>query len=162
MRHDQALASDNYKAEVIPAVWPATVTFGSMPVIAIERAANDRYFEPTPAAPDVPASVGKLIFASYAALIAAFAIATARSADSIFMISISAFFVAIFFAVPRIFFAVESQDRGRPSFQRFLREGMQTYTGHSSGVAALVQMLIVPLFLTAAILAMGLAASIIM
>ena len=53
MRHDQALASDNYKAEVIPAVWPATVTFGSMPVIAIERAANDRFMSISARAPSV-------------------------------------------------------------------------------------------------------------
>ena len=39
---------------------------------------------------------------------------------------------------------------------------MRTFTGHSSGGAALVQMLMVPAFLTLAVLAIGAAAAIIM
>lgn len=114
--------------------------------------------EPTraaPAAPDVPGSVGGLIAASYVALIIALYVATAGSLSSIFAIAIGAFFVAIFFAVPRIFFAVEPMTERRPGLGKFLKRGMQTLTGHSSGTSALVQMLVVPLFLTLAVLAMG-------
>lgn len=115
--------------------------------------------EPTraaPAAPDVPASVGGMIAASYAALIAALFVATAGSASSIFAIVIAALFVAIFFTVPRIFFAVEPMAEKRPGFSKFLKRGMETLTGHSSGPAALVQMLVVPVLLTLAVLSMGL------
>lgn len=108
------------------------------------------------AAPDVPASVGGMIAASYAGLIAALYVATAGSESSIFAIAIAALFVAIFFTVPRIFFAVEPMTERRPGFSKFLKRGMQTLTGHSSGPAALVQMLVVPIFLTFAVLAMGL------
>lgn len=115
--------------------------------------------EPTraaPAAPDVPGSVGGFIAASYVALIVALYVATAGSLSSIFAIAIAAFFVAIFFAVPRIFFAVEPMTDRRPGMGKFLKRGMETMTGHSSGPAALVQMLVVPVFLTMAVIAMGL------
>lgn len=115
--------------------------------------------EPTraaPAVPDVPASVGGMLAASYAALIGALFVATAGSASSIFAIAIAALFVAIFFTVPRIFFAVEPMIEKRPEFGKFLQLGMETQTGHSGGPAALVQMFVVPVFLTLAVLAMGL------
>ena len=119
-------------------------------------------FQATPAAPDVPAAVGKLIILAYVALIAAFALATAASAHSIYMITISALFVVVFFTVPWLFFRQERSSGARPAFDRFMREGMDTLTGHSTGGAALVQMLIVPVLLTAGVLVMGIAAAIIM
>ena len=108
------------------------------------------------AAPDVPAAVGGMIVAAYAALIVALFIATAGSLSSIFAIVIAGLFVVIFFTVPSIFFAVEPMTETRPALGRFLKRGMDTFTGHATGRAALVQMLVVPVFLTAAILAMGL------
>lgn len=108
------------------------------------------------AAPDVPAAVGGMIAAAYAALIAALFIATAGSLSSIFAIVIAGLFVVIFFTVPRIFFAVEPMTERRPDLGKFLNRGMDTFTGHATGRAALVQMLVVPVLLTAAILAMGL------
>ena len=47
-------------------------------------------------------------------------------------------------------------------FDGFLREGMETMTGHSTSAAALVQMLIVPVMLTLGIAAMGVAAAVYM
>lgn len=111
------------------------------------------------AAPDVPAAVGGMIAAAYGALIVALFVATAGSLSSIFAIVISGFFVAIFFTVPRIFFAVEPMRETRPGLGRFVKRGMDTLTGHASGPAALVQMLVVPVFLTFAVLAMGLIAA---
>ena len=108
------------------------------------------------AAPDVPAAVGGMIAAAYASLIVALFIATAGSLSSIFAIVIAGLFVAIFFTVPSIFFAVEPMVETRPGLGRFMKCGMDTFTGHATGRAALVQMLVVPVFLTAAILAMGL------
>ena len=113
-----------------------------------------------PAAPDVPASVGGLIAASYVTLIAALAIATTGSPLSTFAIVIAAFFVVMFFAVPRIFFGVEPQGGRRPALGQFIRDGMDTLTGHSSGSAALVQMLVVPVCLTLGVIAMGVIAAV--
>ena len=89
--------------------------------------------------------------------ISALAVATLGSAESIFVIVIAALFVVAFFTVPRIFFAVERDSGVRASFDDFLNKGMNTLTGHNSGKAALVQMLIVPIMLTLGVLAMGIA-----
>ncbi len=96
-----------------------------------------------------------MIAASYMALIGALFVATVGSLSSIFAITIAALFVVIFFTVPRIFLAVEPMTERRPGLGKFLTRGMQTLTGHSIGPAALVQMLVVPVFLTLAVLAMG-------
>ena len=113
------------------------------------------HYYSAPSAPDVPGAVGGLIAASYVALIAALALATMGSPTSIFAIVIASIFVAIFFIVPRIFFAVEPNPGRRPAFDQFMHQGMETLTGHSSGRAALVQMLVVPVCLTLGVLAMG-------
>lgn len=108
-----------------------------------------------PAAPEIPSAVGGLIAASYLTLIGALAIATTRSPLSIFAIVIAAFFVAMFFAVPRIFFGIEPKMGRRPAMAQFMHEGLATHTGHSSGRATLVQMLVVPVCLTIGVMAMG-------
>lgn len=162
MRHDQISARDAYGEADIAAVWPVGIQLIPLPIPEIERLDGDPVFRSAPAVPDVPAAVGKLIVGSYAALIAAFAIATVGSRDSIFTISISALFVVMYFLVPRLMLGIEPESGVRPSFDRFMRDGMDTLTGHSSGKAALVQILIVPVFLTLAVLTMGIAAAIIM
>ena len=110
---------------------------------------------PAAAAPDVPAAVGGLILASYVALLAVFFAFFAGSPLALLSITVCAFFVAVFFAVPRIFFAVESDPSRRPTLARFMRTGIQTLTGRTSGKDALVQMMIVPVFLACGLLAMG-------
>lgn len=120
---------------------------------------NEPYFA-APSAPDVPGTVGGLIAATYVTLIGALAIAMTGSPRSIFAIVIAGFFVAVFFAVPRIFLGVEAGAGRRPALSQFMEEGMVTLTGHSSGSAALVQMLVVPVCLTLGVLAMGVIAAI--
>jgi hypothetical protein len=165
MRHERVLDTDSYSKVDVAAVWPAA-NLVPLPVLDVDRPeraeadAGAAAFAPTPAAPDMPAAVGGILFAAYAALIGAFAVATAASAYSIYMITISALFVVTFFTVPRIFFGVEPKADRRPSFSRFMHNGVQTLTGHSSGKDALIQMLIVPVFLTCAALAMGVAAAV--
>lgn len=149
MRYETDSFEYNQPVDETAVAWLAPAAFIQPPPVGPEptRAA--------PAAPDVPSAVGGMIAASYVALIVALYAATAGSASSIFAIAIAAIFVAIFFAVPRIFFAVEPVAESRPGFGKFLKRGMQTLTGHSSGPAALVQMLVVPVFLTLAVLSMG-------
>ena len=159
MRHEQIHAKGSYEKIDVAAVWPAATQIAPFPIPDIERPFDPEGFHAAPSAPDVPAGVGGLIVASYAALIAAFAFATVGSRESIFMIVVSALFVVTYFTVPRIFLRIEPKAGTRPTLERFLSEGMVTMTGHSSGRDALVQMLIVPVFLTMAVLAMGIAAA---
>ena len=68
---------------------------------------------------------------------------------------ISAFYLAMFFGVPAVFLGVEHERSRRPSLAEFLERGIDTATGRLGGRGALVQMLIVPVLLAFAILAMG-------
>ena len=110
---------------------------------------------PATAAPDVPAAVGGLVVASYAALIAVFFALFARTPLALFSIVVCAFFAAIFFAVPRIFFAVEADPARRPSLAEFRNKGIDILTGHSGGGEAIVQMIMVPVLLTLGVAGMG-------
>lgn len=110
---------------------------------------------PASAAPDVPAAVGGLVVASYVALLGVFFAFFAGSPLAFFSIVVCAVFVAIFFAVPRIFFAVEADPARRPTFSQFWYNGIQTLTGRTGGRDALIQMLIVPVFLACGLLVMG-------
>jgi len=154
MDREQFVARQSYDSMDVAAVWPSSAQLAPFPMPELDRISEREEFRATPAAPDVPAAVGGVIAAAYAGLIAALAVATAGSAQSIFAIVVAALFVVVFFTVPRIFFAVE---RGgvRASFDDFLANGMDTFTGHNSGKAALVQMLVVPVTLTLGVLAIG-------
>ena len=156
MESQQFFARHCYDSMDVAAVWPTSPSIAPFPVPEMEPVHQRSEFRATPAAPDVPAVVGGLIAASYAGLIAALGVATAGSTESIFVIVIAALFVVAFFTVPRIFFGVERDSGVRTSFGTFLSTGMNTFTGHNSGKAALVQMLIVPIMLTLGVLAMGL------
>ena len=104
------------------------------------------------AMPDVPASIGMMLFAVYFGLITALAIATAGPGESKMALVIAGLFVVAFFTVPRFIFAQEPKQGRRPAFGRFLANGMQTLTGHCTGSAAMIQMFVVPVALTFGIL----------
>ena len=155
MDSEHYFARHSFDSMDVAAVWPTSASLAPFPIPEIEPISGREEFQPTPAAPDVPAAVGGLIAASYAGLIAALAIATVGSGESIFVIVVAALFAVAFFTVPRIFFAVEHDSSVRATLDQFLRKGINTFPGHNSGKAALVQMLIVPVMLTLAVLAMG-------
>jgi hypothetical protein len=108
------------------------------------------------AVPDLPAAAGMMMVGVYASLMGAFALTLGHEARAGFAIAIGFFFVAMFFAVPLIFLRLEKDGSRRPTLSAFLENGLDTATGRLSGGGALVQMLIVPLLLAFAILAMGL------
>jgi hypothetical protein len=112
-------------------------------------------FRSAAAAPDVPAAVGILLFACYLALIGALAIATAGPGESKFALVIAALFVVAFFSVPRLILAQEPIDGARVTMDHFLTRGIETFTGHCSGRAALVQMFVVPVLLTLGVLSIA-------
>ena len=113
-------------------------------------------FRPTPAVPDMPGSVGWLIVAVYAALLGAFVVTMAGSAQLALSLIICFVYLAMFFAVPKIFIDVEGDDSKRPTFAMFMARGIDTNTGWMSGGAALAQMLIVPVALLHGVIAIGL------
>lgn len=112
-------------------------------------------FRAEAATPDVPASIGMMLFAAYLALIGALAIATSGPGESRMVLVIAGLFVVAFFAVPHYLFAQEPKAGRRPDLSRFLATGMRTFTGHCSGGAALVQMFLVPITLTIGMLAIA-------
>ena len=158
MRYEQIHAGTSYEKVDVAAVWPASAQLAPLPLHDIDRPLRADAFRAV-SAPDMPAAAGGLIAAAYAALIAAFALATVGSRESIFMIVVSALFVVAYFTVPRIFLHIEPAAGRRPTLARFLSDGIATMTGHTSGRDALVQMLIVPVLLTVGVIAMGIAAA---
>jgi hypothetical protein len=110
--------------------------------------------QPAAAAPDMPRAAGVLMIGAYAALMGAFVV-TIHGARADFAIFIGAFYLAMFFAIPAVFLGIERDTGRRPDLFEFLERGMVTATGRISGGGALVQMLIVPVLLAFAILAMG-------
>lgn len=155
MRHDQIKARDSFTTVDLAAVWPASAQVAPLPLPDVEASAEASAFTPTPAAPDVPAAVGGMIVASYAALLGSFALATVASAHSVFMLVICGLFLVAYFTVPWLFLRQEPKSGARPTFESFMSLGMETLTGRSTGRAALVQMLVVPVLLTFGALAMA-------
>lgn len=146
MRHELLDTERTDAGEIeIAEVWPQVY----------EAAAAALPSLPTPAVPDLPVAVGRLLVGSYVALIGTLFAFMARSPLALFSILIAAGFVAIYFAVPRIFLAVEPDTSRRPSFDRFMDKGIDTLTGRTGGKDALLQMLIVPGLLTLGLGAMG-------
>lgn len=158
MRHERI-----NEAGIAAAAWPSTL---EGLILAEPEAPTPVDLEaethslPTPAVPDVAASVGRLIVAAYATLIGVFFAFFTGSALALFSVVIAAGFVTIFFVVPRIILGIEPDSSQRPSFPIFLDRGLETLTGHSTGRDALVQMLIVPVLLTLGLLAMGIVGAI--
>lgn len=146
--------------EFTPAAWPSTL---ETLVLAERIVGSESPSEPparTPAASDVPAGVGGLLVSAYVALVLTLFLFFTGSALAAMVVAIAAGFIAIFFAIPRIFFALEPGSERRPDLGRFLYDGLQTFTGHCGGRDALVQMLIVPILLTLGLIAMGIVGAI--
>ena len=155
MRHDQIKHRDDFDVvEIATNDWPASAAIAEMEL--------GRNIGPEIAAPDLPPAVGWLIAGAYAALIGVLAATMARNAESAFVISIAALFLAVFLSVPRIFLAMEPETKRRPTMSAFLERGIDTATGHLSGGGALVQMLVVPVLLTLGVLVIGIAGIVIL
>jgi hypothetical protein len=128
------------------------------PAELVQDRVDTNVFYSAAAAPDVPKIVGKMIVASFVALLATFAVTMAGSRESLFAIAICAVFLLMYFGVPTIFLRVEPKQGNQPDFDSFIRNGLTTYTGHVSARDAVIQILIVPVLLTFGALIMGLIA----
>ena len=125
MRHEQIKETATYR-KVEMAAWPSSLQ--PVPVLPAMQAEAPPQ-QATPSVPDVPAAVGKLIISSYVTMLGAFALATIASSYSVYMIAISALFLIAYFSIPWIFLRQErSTGVSRPTFDRFMQEGMMTQT----------------------------------
>lgn len=106
------------------------------------------------AVPDLPREVGLMILGSYGAIMAAFLALFMRSEDAAMMVVISTLYVVIYLTVPAIFLKTEGRS-GRRSMAAFMADGIETWTGHVGGRAALVQILSIPLTIALAVTAIG-------
>jgi hypothetical protein len=152
MRHEQVRLRESFDIVDAAEIWPRAGA-GAASLAEVEAGLHRTS---TAAVPDMPVAFGRMIVATYTALIAIFFATMARRGEAAFMIAISGLYVAMFLGVPRIFFAVEKDAARRPDLARFMKSGLETHTGHMSGGSALAQMFVVPVLLTLAILAMGL------
>ncbi len=112
---------------------------------------------PTPAAPDFPAALGWSIIGLYAAIMLDFTLFFTGSASAAFMVGVSIAYVVVYLSVPVAFMRIERTDQPRISLGRFLKEGVDTWTGHLSGREAIAQVLLIPAVLTIAIFLIGIA-----
>jgi small-conductance mechanosensitive channel len=123
-----------------------------------DLATNDEAFHSAASTPDMPSAVGKMIVASYIALLGMFAVTMTGSRLSIFSVVIGFIFLFMYLGVPTVLLKTEPKRDQRPSFDHFLQKGIQTYTGPMSGKDVLMQMLLVPVLLTACALTIGIVA----
>jgi hypothetical protein len=114
------------------------------------------------AAPDVPAAVGWMIVASFAAVMAAFLLLYTGSRTSTMMVTISIVYTIVYLTVPVIFLRIEPHRGRQIQMADFLEKGLDTWTGHVGGREAIVQFLTIPVCILVAILAIGIAAAIIL
>lgn len=107
------------------------------------------------AAPDVPGAVGWMMLAVYGAMILSFLALYTRSGVETLMVVVSTVYGLVYFGVPAIIARVEGRS-GKVGFNDFLRNGMQTWTGHVSGREAIIHILSVPVAATVGITTFGL------
>ena len=110
--------------------------------------------QPEAAVPDMPKAAGVFMILAYAALLGAFVV-TIHGARADFAIVIGLFYVTMLFGVPAAMLRLEKDPSRPPALSEFLDRGIDTATGRISGAGALVQMLLVPVLLAIAVLAMG-------
>ena len=144
MRHEQIQVRDSYRVSSFP----------NADSDDPEAAATAGHCMSAPTMPDMPVGVGRLIVASYVAMVVAFAVGLGGGRDINFALTVVGLFVLVYFTVPRILLGIDPRRSPRPSLNRFLSEGLMTNTGWIGGKAALVQILIVPVCLTVAAIAM--------
>ena len=106
------------------------------------------------AATDVPAVVGWMILGVYALIMASFLLLYARDTEAGLMVAISGVYFTVYLGVPAVFFRTEARS-GDIDLKHFLRDGLNTWTGHVGGVEAIVQILLIPVALFVAITAIG-------
>ncbi|WP_077147438.1 hypothetical protein [Sphingopyxis sp. KK2] len=142
--------------------WSFELDEGTLPGAPGGRHANQRATAfAEAAAPDIPAEIGRMMLWSYALMMAALFLFFATSVEASMMVVISAGYTAIYLGVPAILIAGEGRSGGR-SMADFLSKGLVIATGHIGGREAAAQILLIPVAITIAIIAIGTAARLIL
>ena len=146
------------QSDTVTAVWPSfEEALLNRPALQSEIEAAEvgapAPMSPTPPATDVPAAVGGFVIASSLGLLIIFFTLFTGSTEAFFAIVICAVFMAVFFAL-------KPDPTRRPSLSKFMHGGIHTLTGHTKGKDALIQMLIVPVFLGFGLMTMGIIAKV--
>jgi len=128
---------------------------------AAARATTGRVTQlPTTAAADIPAAIGWGLVGIYAAIMLDFVLFFTASRMAALMVGVSFTYFVVYLAVPAAFFRIESVATGRNrrvSLNNFLKNGLQTWTGHVAGWEAIAQIFTIPVVLAVALFAIGLA-----
>jgi hypothetical protein len=103
------------------------------------RACNDHSFE-------MPTSIFVAMAALFFGFLAVMTIGFANPALAVPM-AINFVFLTAFFAVPVLFVRAPQGEKPALKWSRFIKHGIQTATGHSSGGEAAVLMLVLPLLI---------------
>lgn len=106
------------------------------------------------AMPDVPAAVGWMIIGAYALIMSSFLLLFARDLEAGLMVAISGVYFTVYLGVPAVFFGTEGRS-GDIDLRHFLKDGLNTWTGHVGGHEAIVQILLIPAALLVAITSIG-------
>jgi len=139
MRHNHAIK--DMECEAAPAV-PAKADIHHFPAPKAQAVMDPRIY--------------KIALGCWIGFLSVFWLTFWMSANALFMVVVSTVYAAVFFGVP---YAMSRQVRDRPNTDKslfiFLREPFATLNGVMSGAEALLQVVLVPLCLTAGGIAIG-------
>ena len=117
-----------------------TAELVAAPVASGPRACTDRGFE-------LPTALYVATIGSYLAFLAIMAIGF-QSRDMLLPMVIFTVYIAMLFGVPTLLARMNPETATRPmTLDAFLQKGIETYTGHNSGGAAAVQVLLLPVMI---------------
>ena len=106
------------------------------------------------AAPDVPAVVGWALIGAFGLIMLGMLTFFTGSGEAVFMAGVCIVYLAVYVGAPVVFLRIEKRG-GRTDLDTFLEKGLETWTGHVGGRAAITQILLLPTAVAVAICGMG-------
>jgi hypothetical protein len=108
-----------------------------------------------PAAPDVPKRVGYAVIGALGFAMLCFMAFFSGTGEARFMTAISLFYLTVYLAVPVVFFRIHRRSPRQVDWPTFMKQGINTWTGHLTGREAFIQIMTIPVALVVAAIAMG-------
>lgn len=125
-----------------------------MPIVDVAELPDRVVTTGEAAAPDMPAAVGWMILGAYTLIMASFLLLFARDTEAGLMVAISGIYFTVYLGVPAVIFRTEARS-GDIDLRHFLKNGLNTWTGHVDGREAIVQILLIPAAVLLAVTAIG-------
>ncbi|KAA2236478.1 hypothetical protein [Salinarimonas soli] len=123
-----------------------------------QPANDDHRYLPERLVPDLPPAVGFMLVGAFAWIIGAYLITFWSDLQALEMVVVDAVYASVYLGVPWLILKLEPRTGQNPTLAVFLDRGLQTFTGHLTGMQALVQILTIPVALASATTAMCLVA----